>query len=98
MLRWAAVLGIAGFLAGFIGPMFLSDGNQGPMTGLFITGPGGALLGLILGAVAAARGWSRRKNAQMLWSVTGAGVLLTLAAVLPEPPVSYTHLTLPTIA
>jgi hypothetical protein len=50
MLRWACVLGIVGFLSGFIGPTVLAPGaNQGPMLGLFITGPGGALLGAILG-------------------------------------------------
>jgi hypothetical protein len=50
--KWALVLGIVGFVCGFVGPMVFSpDANQGPMLGLFITGPGGALLGAILGTI-----------------------------------------------
>ncbi len=46
----ALVLGGAGFVGGFFGPMlFAPDANQGPLLGLFITGPGGAALGAILG-------------------------------------------------
>jgi hypothetical protein len=45
-------LGAIGFAAGFFGPMLLKpDANQGPMLGIFITGPGGFLLGLIYGVV-----------------------------------------------
>jgi hypothetical protein len=52
VLRWATVLGIVGFVCGFFGPIVLAPGaNQGPMIGIFITGPGGALLGAILGWV-----------------------------------------------
>src|SRR5689334_11532990 len=50
--RWALVLGLTGLVAGFLGPIVFSpDANQGPMLGLFITGPGGALLGAVLGFV-----------------------------------------------
>jgi hypothetical protein len=36
-----------GFAAGFFGPIFLSpDSAQGPLLGIFITGPVGAILGL----------------------------------------------------
>lgn len=46
----AAVLGSIGFAAGFFGPMIFAPGaNQGPMLGIFITGPGGALLGALAG-------------------------------------------------
>jgi len=46
-------LGIAGFVAGFVGPMiFAPDANQGPLLGLFITGPGGFVAGGLIGAVA----------------------------------------------
>jgi hypothetical protein len=49
---WVLALGASGFAAGFFGPMILRpDANQGPMMGIFITGPGGAALGLILGAI-----------------------------------------------
>jgi hypothetical protein len=49
---WALALGVTGFAAGFFGPIVLNPGaNQGPLVGLFITGPGGALGGVILGTI-----------------------------------------------
>ena len=46
----AVALGVTGFVLGFFGPMLLApEANQGPMLGIFITGPGGALLGAVLG-------------------------------------------------
>lgn len=49
---WAATLGGVGFMAGFFGPMLLApDANQGPLLGIFITGPGGAVLGVVVGWV-----------------------------------------------
>ena len=52
VLRWAAVAGSAGFCAGFFGPMLLApDANQGPLLGLFITGPLGFLAGGICGLI-----------------------------------------------
>ena len=51
-LRGAYWLGGIGFLAGFVGPViFMPQANQGPLLGIFITGPGGFLLGLIGGAI-----------------------------------------------
>jgi outer membrane lipoprotein SlyB len=47
----ALVLGGLGFVAGFFGPMILApEANQGPMLGIFITGPAGAVIGAIAGA------------------------------------------------
>jgi hypothetical protein len=47
--------GVIGFVGGFFGPMLLTpDSNQGPMLGLFITGPGGVLVGGVCGALIAA--------------------------------------------
>ena len=53
----ALIMGLTGFVIGFFGPMRFAPGaNQGPMLGLFITGPGGVLLGgLIGGALKIAR-------------------------------------------
>jgi len=49
-LLGALVLGALGFALGFFGPLVLApDANQGPMLGIFVTGPGGALLGALLG-------------------------------------------------
>lgn len=50
-VRPALLLGGIGFALGFFGPMIFAPGaNQGPMLGIFITGPGGFVLGLIVGA------------------------------------------------
>jgi hypothetical protein len=44
------VLGAVGLVAGFFGPvLFAPKANQGPMLGLFITGPLGLLAGLLWG-------------------------------------------------
>ncbi len=54
MLRWGAVIEGSGFLLGFIGPMIVTpDANQGPLLGIFITGPGGFVLGLAFGLIKA---------------------------------------------
>lgn len=48
----AAILGSAAFAAGFFGPiLFRPEANQGPLLGLFITGPAGAILGAMGGAI-----------------------------------------------
>ena len=52
ILAGALIVGGLGFAGGFLGPMILApDANQGPMLGLFITGPLGAVLGMIAGFV-----------------------------------------------
>ena len=49
-IRPALIVGGLGFAAGFLGPMiFKPEANQGPVLGIFITGPLGFLLGLIYG-------------------------------------------------
>jgi len=49
----AFVVGTVGFVAGFFGPMiFNPSANQGPMLGIFITGPGSAVLGFVGGIIA----------------------------------------------
>ncbi len=48
----AAVVGGIGFIGGFFGPMILAPGaNQGPLLGLFITGPLGVVVGAIGGYI-----------------------------------------------
>ena len=55
----AILLGVVGFCAGFFGPMVLNpSANQGPLVGIFITGPGGAIVGGVLGAILGAGGIS----------------------------------------
>jgi hypothetical protein len=47
----AVIVGGLGFIAGFFGPMiFAPEANQGPMLGLFITGPAGVVIGAVAGA------------------------------------------------
>lgn len=53
-VRWAAIAGGVGFCGGFFGPLIFAPGaNQGPLLGLFITGPlgffGGGICGLVYG-------------------------------------------------
>jgi len=46
------VIGGISFFAGFFGPMISAPGaNQGPLLGLFITGPIGFVVGLIAGGI-----------------------------------------------
>jgi hypothetical protein len=53
----AIVTGALGFSAGFFGPMiFVPSANQGPLLGIFITGP----LGLVLGGAGGAIHWFAR--------------------------------------
>jgi hypothetical protein len=48
----AALFGVIGFVAGFVGPMiFAPEANQGPLLGILITGPAGFLVGAVAGLV-----------------------------------------------
>ena len=48
----ALLLGGIGFVGGFFGPMLLTpQANQGPLLGLFITGPAGVVLGAVAGGI-----------------------------------------------
>ena len=54
----ALVLGFIGFALGFVGPIiFTPESNQGPLLGIFITGPVGAVLGGVIDGVVV---WLRR--------------------------------------
>src|SRR6266404_2909751 len=58
--KWGLIVGAIGFLGGFVGPIiFAPQSNQGPMLGIFITGPIGFAAGAIYGVVCAARGSAR---------------------------------------
>jgi len=51
-VKGCCLLGAIGFIGGFAGPMIVApDSPQGPMLGIFFTGPGGLVLGLMGGAV-----------------------------------------------
>lgn len=48
----AVLCGGIGFAIGFFGPMiFVPGANQGPLLGIFITGPAGVLMGAFAGLV-----------------------------------------------
>lgn len=54
--RWSLggglIVGTIAFLAGFVGPMILTpNANQGPLLGIFFTGPLGFIVGAIVGMV-----------------------------------------------
>jgi hypothetical protein len=51
----ALILGGTGFSIGFFGPMiFTPNSNQGPMLGIFVTGPAGFIIGAVLGFIVGA--------------------------------------------
>lgn len=84
VLLWALVLGGIGFVCGFFGPMALApDANQGPMLGLFITGPGGFVLGLAIGIVLR----TTKAPVRRQWQALGVlGALLGVATLLFATP------------
>jgi MFS family permease len=82
----ALFVGAAGFCAGFFGPIALNpDANQGPLLGIFITGPGGAILGAVVGGVLGALGASRRRWITALTATAALLVVGTLFFALPQP-------------
>jgi hypothetical protein len=83
-LVWVFLTGAIGFTAGFIGPMALGTGNQGPL-GIYVTGPGGLLLGLIFYAIARAANLRGARAWQLLWLVNVAMVAAALVLCQPLP-------------
>ena len=50
VFKWVVIFGLIGFIPGFFGPIvFAPEANQGPLLGVFITGPIGAVVGLGVG-------------------------------------------------
>jgi hypothetical protein len=46
------VVGVLSFLVGFVGPILLDPNSpQGPLLGIFFTGPVGAIAGAVVGAL-----------------------------------------------
>jgi len=82
----ALCLGLVGFVAGFFGPIILNpQANQGPLLGIFITGPGGAIGGLILGFIFKKLPLPVSRKWQVLISITSLFVITILYFCLPEP-------------
>ena len=52
LFKGGVILGSIGFILGFFGPMILTpSANQGPMLGLFITGPISFVVGVLGGGI-----------------------------------------------
>lgn len=80
------ILGMSGFCAGFFGPILVNPGaNQGPLVGIFITGPGGAVLGAGLGAVLGMAGTARAFQLKVFSAVAAVGTVAILFFALPQP-------------
>ncbi len=87
-LRWALVLGLTGFAAGFFGPMVLDpESNLGPIVGVLFTGPGGAVAGAVLGALVGASALTPARQHSALFATSTVLALTTLGFCLPEPAV-----------
>jgi hypothetical protein len=85
-MRWPVILGATGFAAGFLGPMiFVPEANQGPLVGIFISGPAGAVLGAALYGICHLLKVSSKNQWRLLSGVAIAGVLVTLLLVQPSP-------------
>jgi len=85
-MRWPIILGAVGFAAGFFGPMlFVPDANQGPMVGIFLSGPAGAALGAALYGICRVLDVSSKNQWRLLVGVAVAATLTTLLLVQPSP-------------
>ena len=47
---WGAGLAAIGFISGYVAAALLSESPQGPLLGIFLTGPAGAAVGCVIGA------------------------------------------------
>ncbi|RIL04441.1 MAG: hypothetical protein DCC71_14080 [Proteobacteria bacterium] len=83
---WALVLGAIGFVCGFFGPIALApEANQGPLLGIFITGPGGFVLGLVVGVVLRTARVPVRRQWQALAATSALLAAATLVLATPPP-------------
>lgn len=86
VLRWVLIVGAVGFAAGFFGPIiFNPEANQGPLLGIFITGPAGAFLGVLLYLICLVLRVSDTRQWQILWTASATLALVTLSFCFPRP-------------
>lgn len=82
----AAALGATGFAAGFFGPIALNpEANQGPLVGILITGPGGAVLGALVGVILSVLDLPKPRVIAALASIAALGAAAILFFCLPAP-------------
>jgi hypothetical protein len=85
VLRWVLIVGAVGFAAGFLGPItFNPEANQGPLLGIFITGPAGGALGLLLYSICLVLRVSDTRQWQMLWTASAVIAMVTLYFCFPS--------------
>jgi len=83
---WVLALGAVGFACGFFGPIALDPGaNQGPLLGIFITGPGGVVAGLVAGVIARTLPLTDIQRWRGLVGLCIAAAIGILFTCLPEP-------------
>jgi uncharacterized membrane protein YeaQ/YmgE (transglycosylase-associated protein family) len=81
----ALLMGATGFVIGFYGPIrFQPWANQGPMVGIFLTGPAGLVLGALLGGglQVVHPDWPTRRRVWILNAVNAAYGLFVLDLVM----------------
>jgi hypothetical protein len=84
--KWLLILGVAGFAAGFLGPIiFVPEANQGPLVGIFISGPAGVALGAFLWGLCALIKPAVRTQWRLLYIIATIGIVTTLLCVQPQP-------------
>ena len=82
VLSTALMVGSIAFFLGFVGPViFLKEANQGPLLGIFVTGPLGLLVGALAGIIISARQNSRHPIQGELWWLAGVWVYGQLYAL-----------------
>lgn len=73
-------------MAGFFGPMALNpDANQGPLVGIFISGPAGLFFGFLLWAICRIVKVSAAPEWMILWGFSAVLGMVTLYSCLPKP-------------
>ncbi len=88
VVLWTMVIGTVSFVAGFAGPLLLSNSNLGPLLGIFVTGPLGFLVGGLVGALRVANG-SARLASIVIAVVWGLALAYTYFAALLLVPMIY---------
>jgi hypothetical protein len=78
----ALLVGSIAFSAGFFGPIIFSSSNQGPLLGIFVTGPVGTLAGALWGIVSSAKNANARVMRAMLAWLSSVWVLTLLYTLL----------------
>ena len=56
VLLWTAITGLVSFVAGFYAPLYFGrESPQGPLFGIVMSGPAGAIIGCVIGLVLSIR-------------------------------------------